>query len=139
MDHRTIGGRESLVQLMTQESTTFEAARQAAGIAAIKAEVARDFGYSVRQIDSRMRDEPLTAARHAAMTIARDLTEASFPDLARAFNRENHNSVRHALDSNAKRRKASKRFRLRLDAIEQRLHIQIAKINEGTICQTTSQ
>lgn len=123
---------------MTQEKTNFESARQKAGIDAVKAEVAREFGYSVRQIDSRMKDEPLAAARHAAMTLARDLTFASFPDLARAFNRDNHNTVRHALDANAKRRKASKRFRKRLDEIEERLKMQIAKINEGTPCQTTS-
>ncbi len=81
---------------MTQEHTTFERARQDREVAAVIKVVAEHYGYTKQVLLSAGREEPRVTARQVAMMLARELTAASYPDLARYFGKGEHETVRHA-------------------------------------------
>ena len=56
------------------------------------------FGYSVEEIIGRSRTRPLTTARHVGMYLFRELTDLSFPNIAREFGGRDHTTVIHAVD-----------------------------------------
>lgn len=90
----------------------------AALIAKIKETVAAEFGVPLEAIDSTSRKEPLPLIRHAAMSLAYDLSGLSLPDLTLAFNRENHQTIVHARKATGDRYGSSKKFRASFDRIK---------------------
>jgi chromosomal replication initiator protein len=55
------------------------------------------FGFSVDELLSRSRSRPLVTARQIGMYVCRELTDLSFPQIAKAFNKGDHTTVMHAV------------------------------------------
>ncbi len=64
----------------------------------VQAEVARQFGLHVNDLRGNRRTQDVTYARHLAMYLCRDLTEASLPQIGAKFGGRHHTTVIHAVD-----------------------------------------
>ena len=64
----------------------------------ILAVTAAAFGYSVEDIQSPSRRQPLVLARQIAMYLCRELTDLSLPKIGRLFGGRDHTTVLHAVD-----------------------------------------
>lgn len=62
------------------------------------AEMAGYLGFSVEALKGKSRQRPLVTARQIAMYVFRDLTELSYPSIARLFGGRDHTTVIHAVD-----------------------------------------
>jgi chromosomal replication initiator protein len=62
------------------------------------AEIADYLGYPVDQLKGKSRQRPLVTARQIAMYIFRDLTDLSYPAIAREFGGRDHTTVIHAVE-----------------------------------------
>ncbi len=56
------------------------------------------FSYTVEELIGRSRTRPLTTARHVGMYLFRELTDLSFPNIAKVFGGRDHTTVIHAVD-----------------------------------------
>jgi chromosomal replication initiator protein len=54
--------------------------------------------FSVEALKGKSRQRPLVSARQIAMYIFRDMTELSYPAIARLFGGRDHTTVIHAVD-----------------------------------------
>ena len=61
-------------------------------------EIAGYMGFSVEALKGKSRQRPLVSARQIAMYIFRDMTELSYPAIARLFGGRDHTTVIHAVD-----------------------------------------
>jgi chromosomal replication initiator protein len=59
---------------------------------------AKMFGYPVEEIIGKKRQRPLVTARQIGMYVFRELTDLSFPAIAREFGNRDHTTVIHAVD-----------------------------------------
>ncbi|WP_299440233.1 helix-turn-helix domain-containing protein [uncultured Rhodospira sp.] len=75
------------------------------------------WGVSVLDLLSDRRAGRIVAARQAAMTLARDLTLASYPAIARAFRRSDHTTVMHACRRTAQRAAGDPEVAARMEAV----------------------
>ncbi|MGH9244921.1 MAG: chromosomal replication initiator protein DnaA [Acidimicrobiales bacterium] len=57
----------------------------------------RMFGFAVDELLSKSRSRPLVTSRQIAMYVCRELTDLSFPQIAKAFNKGDHTTVMHAV------------------------------------------
>jgi len=64
----------------------------------IQAEVARQFGLHVNDLRGNRRTQDVVYARHVAMYLSRELTEASLPHIGDRFGGRHHSTVMHAVD-----------------------------------------
>ncbi len=64
----------------------------------VQNEVARQFGLHVNDLRGNRRTQDVAYARHIAMYLSRDLTEASFPQIGARFGGRHHSTVIHAVD-----------------------------------------
>ena len=64
----------------------------------VQAEVARQFGLHVNDLRGNRRTQDVAYARHIAMYLSRDLTEASLPQIGARFGGRHHSTVIHAVD-----------------------------------------
>ena len=64
----------------------------------VQAVVARQFGLHVNDLRGNRRTQDVAYARHIAMYLARDLTEASLPQIGARFGGRHHSTVIHAVD-----------------------------------------
>jgi chromosomal replication initiator protein len=55
------------------------------------------FDFPVEELLSRSRSRPLVTARQIAMYVCRELTDLSFPQIAKAFAKGDHTTVMHAV------------------------------------------
>ena len=55
-------------------------------------------GYSVDALRGKSRQRPLVTARQMAMYVFRELTDLSYPGIARLFGGRDHTTVIHAVD-----------------------------------------
>ena len=62
------------------------------------AEIAEFMGFSVEALKGKSRQRPLVSARQIAMYVFRDMTELSYPAIARLFGGRDHTTVIHAVD-----------------------------------------
>ena len=62
------------------------------------AEMAAMLGFTVEALKGKSRQRPLVAARQIAMYVFRDMTELSYPAIARLFGGRDHTTVIHAVD-----------------------------------------
>ena len=62
------------------------------------AEIARLLGHSVDALRGKSRQRPLVAARQEAMYVFRELTDLSYPAIARLFGGRDHTTVIHAVE-----------------------------------------
>jgi chromosomal replication initiator protein len=56
------------------------------------------FGYDVEQLKGRRRHRDLVQARQVAMYVCRQLTDLSYPSIAREFGGRDHTTIIHAVD-----------------------------------------
>lgn len=56
------------------------------------------FSYTVEELIGRSRTRPLTTARHVGMYLFRELTDLSFPNIAKVFGGRDHTTVIHAVE-----------------------------------------
>jgi len=61
-------------------------------------EIARLLGFSVESLRGKSRQRPLVAARQEAMYVFRELTDLSYPSIARLFGGRDHTTVIHAVE-----------------------------------------
>lgn len=66
------------------------------GIACVKMATEEMLKVSLKDITGRNRSAKVARARHIAIHVCRQMTGASFPALARAFGKANHNTPRHS-------------------------------------------
>ncbi len=64
----------------------------------VQAEVARQFGLHVNDLRGNRRTQDVSYARQIAMYLARDLTEASLPQIGTRFGGRHHTTVIYAID-----------------------------------------
>ena len=62
------------------------------------AEIAIILGFSVEALCGKSRQRPLVTARQMAMYVFRELTDLSYPSIARLFGGRDHTTVIHAVD-----------------------------------------
>lgn len=62
------------------------------------AEIADFVGFSVEEIKGKSRQRPLVTARQTAMYVFRELTDLSYPAIARLFGGRDHTTVIHAVE-----------------------------------------
>jgi chromosomal replication initiator protein len=62
------------------------------------AEIAAHLGFTVEALRGKSRQRPLVTARQIAMYVFRDLTDLSYPAIARLFGGRDHTTVIHAVD-----------------------------------------
>ena len=56
------------------------------------------FGFTVEEINGKSRRRPLVTARQVAMYVFRELTDLSYPAIAREFGGRDHTTVIHAVE-----------------------------------------
>ena len=61
-------------------------------------EMAVILGFSVDALRGKSRQRPLVTARQQAMYVFRELTDLSYPSIARLFGGRDHTTVIHAVD-----------------------------------------
>jgi chromosomal replication initiator protein len=61
-------------------------------------EAATQFGFTIEELKSKHRQRPLVTARQIAMYVMRELTELSYPNIAREFGGRDHTTVIHAVE-----------------------------------------
>jgi chromosomal replication initiator protein len=61
-------------------------------------EIAKILGFSVEALRGKSRQRPLVAARQEAMYVFRELTDLSYPAIARLFGGRDHTTVIHAVE-----------------------------------------
>jgi hypothetical protein len=86
---------------------------------AIVTAVADAFGVTAEELLGRSRRRELIGPRHAAMALCRELTDLSYPAIARAFGGRDHTTVLHAVRA-AQRGSASPAHRQAVDAARAR-------------------
>ncbi|MFV0307122.1 MAG: chromosomal replication initiator protein DnaA [Desertimonas sp.] len=62
------------------------------------AEIADILGFEIAALKGKSRQRPLVTARQIAMYVFRDLTDLSYPAIARVFGGRDHTTVIHAVD-----------------------------------------
>ncbi len=65
--------------------------------AMILEKVSERYGFSVEEITGKSRRRPLVTARQVAMYVIRELTDLSYPAIAREFGGRDHTTVMHAV------------------------------------------
>jgi chromosomal replication initiator protein len=56
------------------------------------------FGFSIEELCGRSRRRPLVTARQVGMYVCRELTDLSYPSIARAYGGRDHTTVIHAVE-----------------------------------------
>ncbi len=85
------------------------------------AEVADHLGYSVESLQGKSRQRPLVTARQIAMYVFRDLTDLSYPAIAREFGGRDHTTVIHAVEKIQRLMKERKQIYDQVTDLTQRL------------------
>jgi chromosomal replication initiator protein len=85
------------------------------------AEIAGILGYSVEALRGKSRQRPLVTARQTAMYVFRELTDLSYPAIARLFGGRDHTTVIHAVDKIQRLMKERKQIYDQVTDLVQRL------------------
>jgi len=85
------------------------------------AEIAVILGFSVEALRSKSRQRPLVTARQTAMYVFRELTDLSYPSIARLFGGRDHTTVIHAVDKIQRLMKERKQIYDQVTELVQRL------------------
>ena len=71
-------------------------------------EIAEHLGFEVEALRGKSRQRPLVSARQTAMYVFRELTDLSYPAIARLFGGRDHTTVIHAVDKTQRMMKERK-------------------------------
>ena len=83
---------QQLADLLTATSTKHRTDEE------MLTEIAGYLGFTVEALKGKSRQRPLVSARQIAMYVFRDMTELSYPAIARLFGGRDHTTVIHAVD-----------------------------------------
>lgn len=83
--------------------------------------VSKAFGIPVSVLLGKKRDAPTAEARQVAMWLLREVSSASFTDIATALRRADHGTSRHACTVINERRQADADFARKVDELRNRL------------------
>ena len=78
------------------------------GLGEEAAGVAEHLGFEVEALRGKSRQRPLVSARQTAMYVFRELTDLSYPAIARLFGGRDHTTVIHAVDKTQRMMKERK-------------------------------
>ena len=81
-----------LVDLLTRTAPKVRTGEQ------LLIEISDHLGFDVEAMKGKSRQRPLVSARQTAMYVFRELTELSYPAIARLFGGRDHTTVIHAVD-----------------------------------------
>ncbi|MEI7966329.1 MAG: helix-turn-helix domain-containing protein, partial [Actinomycetota bacterium] len=81
-----------LVDLLTRTTPKVRTGEQ------LLIEISDHLGFDVEAMKGKSRQRPLVSARQTAMYVFRELTELSYPAIARLFGGRDHTTVIHAVD-----------------------------------------
>jgi chromosomal replication initiator protein len=84
-------------------------------------EIAGLLGYPVEQLCGKSRQRPLVTARQIAMYVFRQITDLSYPSIARLFGGRDHTTVIHAVDKIERLMKERKQIFDQVNDLTQRL------------------
>ena len=84
-------------------------------------EMADILGFSVEALQGKSRQRPLVTARQIAMYVFRDLTDLSYPAIAREFGGRDHTTVIHAVEKIQRLMKERKQIYDQVTDLTQRL------------------
>jgi chromosomal replication initiator protein len=82
---------------------------------------AKMFGFTVEELGSKSRRRPLVQARQMAMYVFRQLTDYSYPAIAREFGGRDHTTVIHAVDKITKLMKEKRNIFDQVTELETRI------------------
>jgi chromosomal replication initiator protein len=85
------------------------------------AEIAQYLGFDVEALCSKSRLRPLVTARQIAMYLFRDLTDLSYPSIARLFGGRDHTTVIHAVEKIQRQMGERKQIYEQVTALQVRL------------------
>jgi chromosomal replication initiator protein len=85
------------------------------------AEIAAHLGFDVEALCSKSRLRPLVTARQIAMYLFRDLTDLSYPSIARLFGGRDHTTVIHAVEKIQRQMGERKQIYEQVTALQVRL------------------
>ena len=78
-------------------------------------------GFSVEALQGKSRQRPLVTARQMAMYVFRELTDLSYPAIARLFGGRDHTTVIHAVEKIQRLMKERKQIYDQVTELVQRL------------------
>jgi chromosomal replication initiator protein len=84
-------------------------------------EIAGLLGYPVEQLCGKSRQRPLVTARQIAMYVFRQITDLSYPSIAKLFGGRDHTTVIHAVDKIERLMKERKQIFDQVNDLTQRL------------------
>lgn len=125
--HRLIAHAELIGRPITLESAKdvlpdlLHGARRKVTVSNIQDVVAAHFGLEMGDLLSAKRDRHLARPRQIAMSLAKQLTTLSLPDLGRAFGGRDHTTVLHAVRKIDELRRADKDLCATIDQLTQSL------------------
>ncbi len=95
-------------------------------VASIQAVVTAHFGLGAIEMVSRRRGRRYVRPRQIAMTLARDLTPCSYPEIGRYFGNRDHSTVMHAVSVIERMCKEDVEFSATVDALRDQISASIA-------------
>lgn len=102
---------------MSPQATTKARARQEVVIDAIRKLVAEHYEIPIARLNSKSRLPDTVLVRHVAMALCREVSGASYPDIAKEFAKGDHMTVMHACRRVRARYEADFPFALIYDAL----------------------
>ncbi|MGH9134623.1 MAG: chromosomal replication initiator protein DnaA [Ilumatobacteraceae bacterium] len=84
-------------------------------------EIAGILGFEVEALRGKSRQRPLVTARQIAMYVFRDMTDLSYPSIARLFGGRDHTTVIHAVDKIQRQMGERKQIYEQVTDLQQRL------------------
>jgi len=99
------------------KNSIHQAPLQRVTIQRIKETVAGAHGLTVKEMDNPRRDQRLTGPRQIAMYIAHELTDHSFPSIARAFGKKDHTTAMYAKNKVAQQMQVDEVYRNRVSQL----------------------
>jgi chromosomal replication initiator protein len=85
------------------------------------AEIAEILGVTIEALKSKGRQRPLVTLRQIAMYVIREMTDSSYPTIARLFGGRDHTTVMHAVRTIEDRTKLDQKFHAEVGRIEQEI------------------
>ena len=109
--HRLTGKEISIGFVKDQLSDLLEFNRRPITVEHIQTTVARFYGTRLKDILSKSRRADIVTARQVAMSLAREFTSKSLPEIGKAFGGKNHATVLYSQRQVNKKMNRDKRFR----------------------------
>jgi chromosomal replication initiator protein len=89
--------------------------------AELLAEMANILGFEIDALKGKSRQRPLVTARQIAMYVFRDMTDLSYPSIARLFGGRDHTTVIHAVEKIQRQMGERKQIYEQVTDLQQRL------------------